>query len=126
MKVKEMILFTNRNCLIFNENDEQICEYQSKISCSHIDKKIARRITLESEKFSICKFREWTHEITKEEMQYILGVHSSQLVNDDCVCYGCGQNVDHKCIEITHKNRHDHECVVCGSSHECLYYNGDE
>jgi len=74
-KAKEMILFTNRNCLIFDENGEQITDYQMAISCSHIDPDIARKATEESETFSISKFRQWIQEITREEMQYLLGVH---------------------------------------------------
>lgn len=78
MKVIEMCLFTNRNCLIFDENGEQITEYQSKVSCSYLDKKIALQATEEAITFRICKFREWEHEISRDEMQYLLGVHVHQ------------------------------------------------
>jgi len=129
-KAKEMHLFTNRNCLIFDDDGKQICEYQSKISCLHIDKKFARKIINESEMFYLSKFREWSHEISREEMEYLLGVHNTQLVNDDSVCYNCHFNVDNKCMNTrtnfiqTENKKTDHVCVVCGSSDECLYYNG--
>lgn len=125
-KAKQMHLFTNRNCLIFGDDDNQICEYQAKISCLHMDKKFARKIINESEIFYISKFREWSHEISRDEMKYLLGVHDTQLVNDDNVCYDCHFNVDNKCMNKKENKKTDYECIVCGSSHECLYYNGDD
>lgn len=74
-KAKSMWLFTNRNCLVFDENGEQIVKYQRDISCSHINKKIARQATIEAADFHLGKFREWVHDITREEMQFLLGVH---------------------------------------------------
>jgi hypothetical protein len=71
----EMHLFTNRNCLIFDKKGEQIPEYQRAISCSSLDKELALKVTNESQKFFIAKWREWEHEIHCEEMQWLLGVH---------------------------------------------------
>ena len=74
-KAKEMWLFTNRNCLIFDNEGNQIVEYQRGISCSNLNKEVAYTATVEAESFHIGKFREWVHDITREEMQYLLGVH---------------------------------------------------
>jgi hypothetical protein len=74
-KAFEMWLFTNRNCMIFNEKGEQIPEYQIAVSCYNLEPVLAFQATEEATKFYISKFKEWSHEIRKEEMQYLLGVH---------------------------------------------------
>ena len=127
MKPTEMHLFTNRNCLIFDEDGNQMCEYQSKISHSHVDKKIARKVIGEVNKFYLCKFKEWIHEISMDDMKCMLGVHDNQLVDENNVCHGCGFNHNNKkCVNTGRFKKIDYDCVVCGSSHECLYYNGGD
>lgn len=79
MKANKIYLYTNRNCLVFDTDDAQIPEYQIAMSCYKLDKALARRATEEATRFGIGKFREWMHEISREEMQYLLGVHDSQL-----------------------------------------------
>jgi hypothetical protein len=126
MKPVEIILFTNRNCLIFDEDGNQMCEYQSKISHSHIDKNIARKVISEAKKFSLCKFREWIHEISVDDMKCLLGVHENQMIEDGC-CYGCGFNqYDKQCVNTGKFEKTDEGCITCGQSDVCLYYNGGE
>jgi len=40
--IDKVYIFTNRNCLIFNNHGEQMVEYQKKMSCSKLDKETAR------------------------------------------------------------------------------------
>jgi len=75
MVAKLMVLFTNRNCLIFDEAGDQVPELQGSISCSHLDKDIALQATMEATEFHISKRTIWGHKITREEMQWLLGVH---------------------------------------------------
>jgi len=127
MKPVEMTLFTNRNCLIFDEDGNPMCEYQSKISHLHVDKRLARKVIGESQRFYLSKFREWIHEITMDDMKCMLGVHDNQLINENNVCHGCGFNRDNeKCINTSKFKKIDGGCIICGSSDECLYYNGGD
>jgi hypothetical protein len=73
-KAHDMWLFTNRNCLVFDEEGKQISEYQAAISCYTLDKNLAQKATEEAVEFHIGKFHKWEHEITKDEMQYLLGL----------------------------------------------------
>jgi hypothetical protein len=73
-KAKQMWLFTNRNCLVFDENGEQIPEYQVAITCYSLDRDVAKKVCDEATEFHICSWREWEHEITKKHMMYLLGL----------------------------------------------------
>lgn len=73
-KAKQMWLFTNRNCLVFDANGEQIPEYQASITCYTLNKKLAEQACNEAEEFHIGKWESWEHPISREEMKYILGV----------------------------------------------------
>ena len=78
-KAKHMWLFTNRNCLVFDEDGEQIVEYQKAISCYALNKKLALQATLEASEFHIGRWREWEHEIPRESMQYLLGLRTREM-----------------------------------------------
>lgn len=73
-KAKMMVLFTNRQCLVFDENGDQIPEYQAAITCYSLDKEIAKKICKEATEFHIGSWREWEHEITRKHMMYLLGL----------------------------------------------------
>lgn len=73
-KAKLMVLFTNRQCLVFDENGEQIPQYQAAISYYSINKKLAKQACEEAVEFHIGAWREWEHEITKKHMMYLLGL----------------------------------------------------
>ena len=73
-KAKQMWLFTNRNCLVFDENGEQIPEYQAAITCYSLDRDVAKKVCDEATEFHIGSWREWEHEIPKKHMMYLLGL----------------------------------------------------
>jgi hypothetical protein len=73
-KAKQMWLFTNRNCLVFDENGEQITEYQRAITCYTLNKKMAKQACEEASEFHIGQWREWEHPIDKKHMLYLLGL----------------------------------------------------
>ena len=80
IKAHTMWLFTNRNCMIFDEDGNQMTEYQNAISCNSIDKKRALEITNKAEKFVLSKWssHEFFH-ITRKEMQYLLGIRTHEM-----------------------------------------------
>lgn len=73
-KIKAVWLFTNRNALIFDEKGEQIPEAQGAIDCYSIDPAVARQVCNEAREFHIAKWGGWSHEITRKEMLYLLGL----------------------------------------------------
>ena len=73
-KAKEMWLFTNRQCLVFDKDGIQIPEYQAEITCYSLNKEIAKRVCEEATEFHICSFKEWEHPITKRHMMFLLGL----------------------------------------------------
>jgi hypothetical protein len=72
-------LFTNRNCIIFDKDGGQIAEDQNAIDCYQLDKEAALRITLEAEEFYLTAWGRWEHAITREEMQYLLGIRTREM-----------------------------------------------
>lgn len=82
-RCKTMHLFTNRNCCAFDENGEQIVEYQRAINCYDIDPEMAMQATEEAENFYISKWREWNQAISRIEMQYLLGLRTRMMDMQD-------------------------------------------
>lgn len=78
-QAKSMWLFTNRNCLVFDKDGNQIVKYQAAISCSTLDPEVAFKATEEAEEFHIGKFREWEHEINRDSMRFLLGIHPDYI-----------------------------------------------
>jgi hypothetical protein len=76
--IGEVILFTNRNVMVFNDEYIQIPFYQNAISCYKVDKTIAQEIADKSKKFYISSWTEWSKEITKKEFEYLLGLRTRQ------------------------------------------------
>lgn len=73
-----MILYTNRNTIIFDTAGEQIGEAQQAISCYRVNKKKAQEVCEEAEHFFIARFGEWKQSISRREMEYLLGLRTSK------------------------------------------------
>ena len=66
MTIKYFTIFTNGNCMAFDYKGQQIREYQGNIH------KIDMGFVIENtEVFEIAKFREWKHELTKSEVNFL-------------------------------------------------------
>lgn len=78
-KAHTMVLFTNRNCMVFDADGHQITRYQKAISCYKVNPKLALQATQEAEVFRISCFRDWTHDIRRENMQYLLGIRTPDM-----------------------------------------------
>jgi len=76
--IDSVYLFTNRNCLIFNEHGEQIGELQRAISCYNLDRKVAKRVAREAKVIYIACYREWAHEISAKSFEYLLGIRTKE------------------------------------------------
>lgn len=78
------ILFTNRNCMVFDKNGEQIVEYQKLVSCYH--RASAKRVNEMLDtcvKFQFSDFRNFLHDVTKKEIQYLLGTRTKKMDLDE-------------------------------------------
>ena len=80
LMIRELILFTNRNCMGFDENGKQMMQIHNAISYSHVNKGLARLAINTAEHCFLSKFREWKHEISKDEMRCLLGLMDDQDV----------------------------------------------
>lgn len=77
--IKEVYLFTNRNCLVFDENGDQMEDFQKAINCYDLDREKAMQVSGMGEKFYIAKWQEWAHEISRESFQYLLGLRTREM-----------------------------------------------
>lgn len=72
-------MFTNRAFMIFDSNGEQIPHYQKHITSYRLNKKVAQEVAKKAQKFYLSCFREWRHQITRQEFQYLLGLRTRQM-----------------------------------------------
>ena len=68
----EFYLFTNGRVIAFDDFGRQIPELTVAAFPESFDKEKLWHATEEATTFGISKFREWTHELTKKEMQAML------------------------------------------------------
>jgi len=74
-KPDKVILFTNGNVLVFNEDDQTIDPLQAKLNCYAKDPDVARRVTNEARAFYIAQGMDgWRHQFSRFEMKALLGV----------------------------------------------------
>lgn len=74
MKPHKMILWTNRNCMVFDEDGKQLPKYQEAIDCFSVNKKLAKECCNLAKEFKLGQWRGWIHQISKEEMMSLLGL----------------------------------------------------
>jgi hypothetical protein len=77
--ISQVVLFTNRNIMVYNLKGNQIPFYQKSVSCYSINKKIAQEIADKAEKFFIARWTEWFEPITKKEFEYLLGLRTRAM-----------------------------------------------
>jgi hypothetical protein len=68
----EVILFTNRNLIVFDEEGKQH-DFQNAVDCYFIDEGLLNSLLSQPARYYIAKWREWKHEISKKEFEYLLG-----------------------------------------------------
>jgi len=69
-----VVLCTNGNVLVFDEDDRTIDVLQAKLNCYSKDLDVARRVTNEARVFYIAQWNGWRHQISRFEMKALLGV----------------------------------------------------
>jgi hypothetical protein len=86
-KAHTMVLYTDRNVLVFDEAGNQILRYQRAMTCYRINKKLALQATQEARNFEISQWLGWSQKITRREMQYMLGLRMKEMdvkeINDE-------------------------------------------
>lgn len=76
-KAKTLIVFTNRNSIIFDEAGEQMGELQAGINCYSLDPVLAQRACDEAREFFIARWSTGEKiELRKLEMEYLLGLRT--------------------------------------------------
>jgi hypothetical protein len=76
VRIKSVYLFMNRNCLVFDENGEQVAKYQRAIGCYRLNKKLAKELAAKAETFYLSKWQTWCHEIDRRSFEYLLGLRT--------------------------------------------------
>ena len=77
--VGRVILYTNRNIMVFTQCGHQIPDYQKAVNCYKVDKKLAQEIADKAQKFDLSKWRGSSIEITKKEFEYLLGLRTKKM-----------------------------------------------
>jgi hypothetical protein len=77
--MRMMILFTNRNCMVFDGDGNQVIEYQRAINCYSVNPEKAQETIDYCEEYYIASWRDgWKHKITKKETEYLLGLRTRE------------------------------------------------
>ena len=69
--------------MIFDENGKQMTKYQNAISCYSIDADEALKITKEAQSFFIAQWLGSSFQISRKEMQYLLGLRTREMDIED-------------------------------------------
>lgn len=75
-----VVLYTNRNIGVYDKaSGEQVAEYQGAVDCYgiHDPDKLMELLSIPSE-YYISRWMRWSHEITKREFEYLLGLRTRQ------------------------------------------------
>jgi len=76
--MRQFILFTNRNVLIFDDDGTQDVAAQTCVSCYEIDKERAQAAIDSCDCFYISHWREWKHEVPRRAIEYMLGLRTRE------------------------------------------------
>jgi hypothetical protein len=74
--IKSVYLFTNRNCLVFDEDGQQMPEFQGGISCYRLNRKKAQIVADKGQEFFLSRYQKWAQPISRREFEYLLGLRS--------------------------------------------------
>lgn len=65
--VKHLTLLTSGQCLIFNDNGEQIGDLQAEFTSGEVNIWLLSQIAEHATKFTIASFRNWMQDMDKDE-----------------------------------------------------------
>ena len=69
----QVILFTNRNLIVFDRFGQQDTYLQNAVDCYGIDRPVLDQLLSKSCQYFIAKWGEWKHQISQKEFEYLLG-----------------------------------------------------
>jgi len=78
-RYKSFTLYTNRNCMVFDQVGTQVPDAQYAVDCYRILPVVAQYVLDATETFYIAKWGDWSHEISQIEMEYLLGLRTKEL-----------------------------------------------
>ena len=78
-KAEAVWLFTNRNCMVFDKAGHQLPELQSAICSYRVDLDTALLVCGEANVFVVSRWGEWAHQVTRREMEYLLGLRTQEM-----------------------------------------------
>jgi hypothetical protein len=70
-QIDHLALLTSGQCLVFDKEDQQIVDLQLMFANGETNPYLLKQMALHAKKFTIGKFREWTHELTQTEFMKI-------------------------------------------------------
>ncbi len=68
----KVILFTNRNLIVFDEAGKQT-HWQNAVGSYEINEELLAKLLEQPATYYISKWRQWIHEISRKEFEYLLG-----------------------------------------------------
>ena len=72
-------LFTNRNCMVFDENGEQMPELQACVSCYNVDADHAREVLAQCREFFVAHWGSQRIEVKRRHIEYLLGLRTLEM-----------------------------------------------
>lgn len=78
-KVKVFYLFTNRSCMAFDADGEQVLWAQRAITHYKINKQLARVAVSQAQEFHLSQFRGFDKIISRLEIEYLLGLRTKKM-----------------------------------------------
>lgn len=79
----QVILYTNRNIIVFDEEGKQVPELQEAVDCYGVDWVLLEKLLSLPAEYFISKWGEWKHPICKKEFEYLLGIRTLERDLDD-------------------------------------------
>ena len=73
----DVILFTNRNLMVFDEDGKQT-PWQNAVTCYDINRPLLEKLILQPATYHLAKLPHWKHEITCIEFQCLLGMRTKE------------------------------------------------
>lgn len=78
-KVEKLYLFTNRACMAFDRDGQQVIWAQLAIDQYGIHRPLARRAVSQATEFRLSQWRGFDKIISRLEMEYMLGLRTKEM-----------------------------------------------
>jgi|SRR5690554_1640156 len=79
--VHHLCFLTSGQCLIFDKEGKQIPDLQAEFTSGETNTWLLKLVAEHAEKFTLCKFREWSQEMDKEGFIRVTHLHCNHDVS---------------------------------------------